>query len=138
MIENNENDFLYIGSTINNIKKRFNQHIYNCNKTKKKHYKLYKAMNLYGSNQFNICLIKTYYNITNEQLKRKEKYYIKKFDSIDNGYNTRMPSRTSKENYIDKHEYFLNKKKELIECDKCKTNISRSNIARHKNKCLNK
>lgn len=85
IIRNKINDKVYIGQTTTNLKTRFNQH---CKKStlKNRHYKLYNAIKKYGRDNFYIGVIED--NIKIEELDQKEIYYIEKFNSYYNGYNS--------------------------------------------------
>lgn len=78
---------IYIGSSINYYKNRYNMHLnslYNLNT------KLANAILKYGENNFKHEIIKTYENITKEDLRKKENKYIIKYDTINNGYNNNL------------------------------------------------
>lgn len=83
-ITNIKNNKIYIGQTIQDIKKRFDRHISdslsNIIDTK-----LSRAIRKYGKENFIIKIIDTALN--KEELNIKETYYINFFDSIKNGYN---------------------------------------------------
>ena len=83
-ITNKENGLIYIGCTINSLKKRFNEHLYRCFKTDYKS-KLYNSMKKYGQENFTIELIEECdLNVIYET----EKKYIKQYDSYNNGLNS--------------------------------------------------
>ena len=93
LITNDLNDNKYVGVTCQNITTRWTQH-----KLATKEYhplsKLYNAMRELGVEHFTIEEIET---VDLEFLKEREEYYIDKFDSIQNGYNTfRSGYNTSK------------------------------------------
>lgn len=82
-ITNKENGLVYIGCTINSLKKRFGEHLYRCFKTDSKS-KLYNSIRKYGVENFIIelieeCDIKIIYET--------EKKYIEQYDSYKNGLN---------------------------------------------------
>ena len=83
-IENKTNNKKYIGLTTKCIKTRFKQHKYAAKNTKNTKW-LACAIRKYGDNNFEIYLLDTAYDII--ELREKEIYYIKKFDTFNNGYN---------------------------------------------------
>jgi hypothetical protein len=77
----------YIGQSVN-IEKRFTGYrILKC----KSQPKIYNALKKYGANKFNYDIVETC-NI--KLMDEKEKYYIKLYDSIKNGYNCRSGGQT--------------------------------------------
>ena len=83
-ITNKENGLIYIGCTINSLKKRFSEHLYRCFKTDYKS-KLYNSMKKYGQENFTIELIEECdLNIIYET----EKKYVEQYDSYNNGLNS--------------------------------------------------
>lgn len=85
IIKNNINDKVYIGQTTNTIEERFKNHIKKST-IKSRKYKLYNAFKKYGIENFFIEPLET--NIPIENLNNKEIFYIEKYDSFDNGYNS--------------------------------------------------
>lgn len=82
LIENDINNKKYVGLTTQTIDKRWKQHL---NASKYKNYKLYYAMRKYGIEHFHIKEIDKTEDF--EELKELEKYWIKYYDTYDNGYN---------------------------------------------------
>ena len=84
-IENKLNGKKYIGLTKGEIERRYKSHrnIANGDKSKKQH--IHKAMSLYGVKNFECYEIDTAENY--QELCEKEKYWIKKLDTQNNGYN---------------------------------------------------
>lgn len=99
IIRNKCNDSIYIGSSTRNIKYRYACHISNCKASKKN--KLYDEMRKIGINNFFVELLEYIPNITKSELLIKENTYIKQYDSIENGLNTRLPC-------FNKNAYFKN------------------------------
>lgn len=138
-IQNNINDKLYIGQTksqrikhgkiINfDIFNRFNEHKQNYNKKKYSNRKLYKAMNEHGIENFTIILLEDIYNDLNI-LDLKELEYIKKYNSIENGYNeTYFNNRYTSCNNIKR----INKIKKSMK-DKWKNDIKYQKLTKEKN-----
>ena len=81
LIKNLINEKVYIGQTIQTLKKRIASHYRHPNKH------LSNAFNKYGKNNFIIEIIETCNNL--EELNEREKYWIKFYDSTNNkkGYN---------------------------------------------------
>lgn len=86
IIRNSVNDKVYIGQTKMSLQKRFALHCKPSTQKQKGNYKLYVAMKMYGTENFNIELIEG--DIPVENLDEKEIEYIEKFDSYVNGYNS--------------------------------------------------
>ena len=91
-ITNKINNKQYIGSTINKPNIRFNQHkcaAYNEKNLTKYQYPLYQAFRKYGLENFSFEVLENFYDsITEEQLRRIEKDYISKYNTLcPNGYN---------------------------------------------------
>lgn len=83
-ITNIKTDQVYIGSTTN-YKQRERDH--KCNfKNKRKKSKLYQAMERYGYENFKMELIE---EVERDKMLERETYYIKKYNSVENGYNTK-------------------------------------------------
>lgn len=84
------NNKKYIGSTIQEVKKRYNQHLYNAYNKKDKirySYPLYCAIRKYGIENFSFEILEEYEGEYHELLQLESNYIIK-FDSIvPNGYN---------------------------------------------------
>ena len=85
IINNTINDKVYIGQTTLDIEDRFKQHIKKST-LKSRKYKLYNAMKKYGVENFYIGKVES--NIPIKDLDYKEIYYIEKYDSFKNGYNS--------------------------------------------------
>ena len=83
-ITNKENGLIYIGCTINSLKKRFGEHLYRCFKTDYKS-KLYNSMKKYGQENFTIELIE---ECDLGIIYETEKKYIESYDSYNNGLNS--------------------------------------------------
>ena len=83
-ITNKENNKVYIGQTIRTLEQRFNRHkndaLHNILDT---HFA--RAIRQYGPNAFTAEVIDT--AKTQEELNKKEQYWIRYYNSIDQGYN---------------------------------------------------
>lgn len=86
-ITNKCNNKIYIGKTIYTLDTRWYQHKNNAfnNNSPSYNYKFYKAIRKYGIENFNIEIIE---EIDNSKLNEREQYWIKYFNSVDDGYNT--------------------------------------------------
>lgn len=82
IIKNTVNDKVYIGQTVHNIEARFKKHII---AAKTSDTKLYKNMREIGIEKF---YIETIEECDNFELDNREKYWIKYYDSLNNGYNS--------------------------------------------------
>lgn len=82
-ITNIINNKIYIGCTSLNIRKRFKQHISASEKGRP--YKICRAIRKHGIKNFQIKKIKTC--STSKEMFSLEKIFIKKYDSLNNGYN---------------------------------------------------
>lgn len=83
-IYNDFDDNIYIGKTQTSIQQRWSEHLRDMNRRKNENRHLYNAMNKYGSEHFFITQIE---EINNTLLSEREKYWIKYYDSYNNGYN---------------------------------------------------
>jgi len=92
-ISNTINDLLYIGCSSRDINRRMSCHIVSAKTTNNK---FYTEMRNLGILNFNIELIEEYQNITKKQLLEKEDYYIKLFNTVENGYNTKYSNYNNK------------------------------------------
>lgn len=87
IITNDVNDKVYIGQTTNSLKNRLTGHCY-CKTSG-----LYKHIQEIGKEHFKISLLDD--TATNlDELLEKEQYFVRKYDSIENGYNTAFPCKT--------------------------------------------
>ena len=85
-IVNKINNKVYIGITTRSLKERFNQHKYSRYSMDTK---FSRALKKYGIENFEIQLIED--EITSlKELYEKEKYYISKYNSYNNGYNSTL------------------------------------------------
>ena len=87
-IVNSINDKVYIGQTVHSLKNRFEQHC-KCSTSK-----LGKDVLIFGKNNFKIQLLNDSAT-SNKELSLLEDSYIKTYDSINNGYNSRPGSSSS-------------------------------------------
>ena len=83
-IKNTVNNKLYVGKTLSNLQKRFNEHCRDSRKQHREHRPLYSAMKKYGEDEFSIHLLE---EVDAELLEEREAYWIKKLNAYKNGYN---------------------------------------------------
>lgn len=88
-ISNTENEKVYIGSTTN-LNSRIVQHRYDSINRSNNCPKLYNAIKELGSDKFIVEIIEKFDTIDIADLHNKEVEYMKKFNSIENGYNERQ------------------------------------------------
>lgn len=88
IIKNIVDDKCYVGSTVQKIEKRFKNHKYS-SKTKYDNALLHNKMREYGCDKFYIELLENYPCKTKWEKFARENYYIKKYDTYHNGYNSR-------------------------------------------------
>lgn len=81
-ITNDINDKIYVGQTSGTLEERFKQHKKKMNSEDRKTYPLYNAMRKYGVEHFAIEALEE-----TDNLQEREQYWIKYFDSYNNGYN---------------------------------------------------
>ena len=86
-ITNNINNHIYIGKTNTSIEYRFKRHIIDSKKDKLKYRPLYRAMNKYGIENFSISLVE---ECDENLLSEREQYWIKYYNSYENGYNATL------------------------------------------------
>ena len=89
IIENNINQKVYIGQTIQNIKNRFQTH---CRMLKKRrNMRITIAINKYGKENFSIRILE---ECDFSNLNEREIFYISKYDSYKNGYNSTLGGKS--------------------------------------------
>lgn len=129
IIKNKCNDKVYIGQTTSNLQTRFNQH-FKKSTIANRHYKLYNAIKKYGKDNFYIELLEE--RIPIELLNEREIFYIEKYNSFYNGYNSSKggDGRTINKTYDEEVIVFdYLRGKSLSEICK-KYNISNATISR--------
>lgn len=83
-ISTTESESLYIGKTVQTLEERFKQHLYNAKNDKSNNH-FYNAINKYGPDTFTCELVE---EIEVDLLSEREKFWIKTFDTFNNGYNS--------------------------------------------------
>jgi len=95
-IINDVDDKIYIGSTVSELRKRFDDHkrmsINTAGSTKSK---LYNIMYEIGIDHFKIVLVEDYKCENKDQLNAREQYWIEFYNTIKNGYN-QISAKTDK------------------------------------------
>lgn len=86
IIRNSINEKVYIGQTIMSLEDRWKTHLKPSVSKQRGNYKIYNAMNKYGKENFYCEILED--DIPIEELNNKEIYYIEKYDSFENGYNS--------------------------------------------------
>lgn len=86
IIKNTINNKVYIGQTCQSLHERFMQHRKPSIIKQRGTYKLYNAMEKYGKENFYCELLED--NISESEIDNKEIYYIEKYNSYENGYNS--------------------------------------------------
>ena len=86
-VVNKIDKLMYIGSS-NNPYSRFEQHM-TCSCSKK----LRKLIHNYGRECFELLILEEYKHIDDRDLKLREDYYIRKYDTVKNGLNMRYNSK---------------------------------------------
>lgn len=85
-ISNIKTNLVYIGSS-NNLQRRLHRHFYELSHNIHKNYKIQNDFNSFGLDSFYVEILITFENITIQELRNQERYYIEKYNSLQNGYN---------------------------------------------------
>lgn len=101
-IYNTVNDKIYIGQTRRDINIRWHQHLLSINREQDKNTVLYRAMNKYGSDKFQVQLINEYSFESKDELietlNKEEIKYISEYNSVKpNGYNMQYGGKSATE-----------------------------------------
>ena len=110
-VTNTINNKVYIGQTIQDVNKRWYDHVSQAKSCKKPGY-FQRAILKYGRNAFSVTILEK--DIPKEKLDEQEVYYIKKFDSYSKGYNSTIGGQklsTSKAFYVPTAEHRANMSK---------------------------
>ena len=110
-ITNNINNEVYVGSTCDILRKRFNIHKLQITQESKKNRPLYKLMNELGTHIFRIDLIEDYPCDDKQALRQREGYWIRQLGTL----NQQIAGRTEKQKYIDNKEIILERNKKYVE-----------------------
>ncbi len=107
IIKNKINNKVYIGQTTHSVEERYKQHMKPS--AHKKSYKIYKAINKHGAENFYYEVLEN--DIPVEQLNEKEIEYIEKFNSYKKGYNSTKGGDGRLINKIEDINYIVNELK---------------------------
>lgn len=81
---NDINDKVYVGKTLINVDKRFQEHLRDAMKDKNKNRPLYSAIKKYGKQHFHVELIE---ECDDSVISDRERFWVKKLGCFHNGYN---------------------------------------------------
>lgn len=81
------NNKVYIGQTNKTLEERLKRHFKTSREERTKNVKFYRAIRKYGESNFNIFLIEEVNN--QEELNEREFYWINKYNSVVEGYNSK-------------------------------------------------
>lgn len=98
LITNDINSKVYVGQTIQSLKKRFNGHCCYSKSDKSINMYIKRAIHKYGRDKFHISLLE---ECSIESMNEREKYWIDFFDSYNKGYNLTKGGQDS--NYFSLH-----------------------------------
>lgn len=98
LISNEINHKLYVGQTVQSLNKRFNGHCCYSKTDKSVNMYIKRAIHKYGKDKFHIELLE---ECPIELMNEREKYWIKFYDSYNNGYNLTLGGQDS--NYFNLH-----------------------------------
>lgn len=98
LISNEINHKLYVGQTVQSLNKRFNGHCCYSKTDKSVNMYIKRAIHKYGKDKFHIELLE---ECPVELMNEREKYWIKFYDSYNNGYNLTLGGQDS--NYFNLH-----------------------------------
>ena len=104
-ITNQETGECYIGQTKKDLARRIYDHEYEAFNRKATD-KFHSALRAWGRRAFNWSIVDECNNYT--KLSKLEKKYIKRYDAIDNGYNTQIRFDANAINRINKTNYVNN------------------------------
>lgn len=92
IITNDVNDKVYIGQTIQTLKKRFNGHCCYSKSDRSSSMYIKRAIHKYGKDKFHISLLE---ECSLDTLNDREKYWISYYDSYNKGYNLTLGGQDS-------------------------------------------
>lgn len=93
MITNDLNDKIYVGQTIQSLGKRFKNHCCHTKSDRSENMYIKRAIHKYGKEHFHIVLLE---EVDINLLDEREKYWIERLDSYNNGYNLTKGGQVSK------------------------------------------
>lgn len=86
-IKNSINGKVYVGKTLESVEKRWKEHQRDSQRARCKDRPLYRAMNKYGIDKFEISILE---EVSDEVVNEKEKYWIELLGSYKDGYNATL------------------------------------------------
>lgn len=98
LITNNVNNKVYVGQTIQTLKKRFNGHCCYSKTDRSNNMYIKRAIHKYGKDKFTIHLLE---ECSIDKLNEREEYWISFYDSYRTGYNLTLGGQRS--NYFSLH-----------------------------------
>jgi hypothetical protein len=101
-ITNTIDDMIYIGSSKQHMSKRMGQHRTSCRKGVNT--PLYQHMRLLGIENFRICPVEVLQDVDTDELRMREDFHIKEFDTVKNGLNGRYEVGTKCEHGVRRSE----------------------------------
>lgn len=108
IITNDINNKVYIGQTIQSLKKRFSGHCCYSKSDRSSSMYIKRAIHKYGKDKFHISLLE---ECSIDSLNEREIYWISKYDSYYNGYNLTLGGQSS-------NNFSLNKLSKVIDIKK--------------------
>lgn len=98
LISNDVNDKLYVGQTVQTLKKRFNGHCCYSKSDRSDNMLIKRAIHKYGRDKFHIALLE---ECSQDKMNEREEYWISFYDSYNKGYNLTKGGQAS--NYFSLH-----------------------------------
>lgn len=86
-IKNSINGKIYVGKTLENVEKRWKEHQRDSQKERNKNRPLYRAINKYGIDNFEVSILE---EVSDISVNEREKYWIELLGSFKNGYNVTL------------------------------------------------
>ena len=117
IIRNSVDDRTYVGSTCQSLSQRMAQHRAELNLKKNASSKIYKAFKEIGKYYFFIELLEEYKCENNDQLRKRESELTREYKAY---LNTKIETRTRKEQYYDNQEELAEKNKQKYQRNKDK------------------
>ncbi len=128
-ITNDFNDDVYVGSTCDELTKRFSKHKYDSYDPSKQNRPFYKLVNEIGFNRFRIELIENYPCEDIYQLRQREGHHIREMGTL----NVRIENRTQKE-YMDNYNKTYYQENKEYHQNLYKMNSETLEVKRNENK----
>lgn len=123
-IVNKINGRIYVGQTTETLKQRFSRHM--GYQKDEKDTKFYRAVRKYGKSNFYIELIEEVETL--EELNQREEYWIRKLDTVENGYNSYYGGFSNGGDTLSNHPRLEEIRKTISEKSKGSNNPNASKI----------